>query len=284
MSSMTMESLSMLSFPHMLPIILSPIPTLAVALVFQEITLASQVRKCGLFALIIVSTNLSIGFSSTLNPIWSYGWGLFNAWAAIVWTPLWLWCLDPCSCQRLHRRMDCQPESPTLWVVQQRPSAPSFARLYWIADLLTDIRAVAWSHGLRKDSPWHKIRASPGQEKKQIEPKTASDCHRPSALIQGCLLRCVVLCAETELLSISANYYAHSLHDVDSRPTLEQLPGTVSRALVVAACVYCLISIIHTATTLVQMFWFFARTRQAPPIWMFPALFRGKISWNLASK
>jgi hypothetical protein len=153
-----------------------------------------------------------------------------------------------------------------------------------MADLLTDIRAVAWSYGLRRDSPWHKTRASPGQEKEQIEPTTASGGHRPSAFIQGCLLRCVVLCAETELLSISANYYTHSLHDPDSRSTLEQLEAKVSRALVVAACVYCLISIIHTVTTLAQMVWFFARTRQAPPTWMFPPLFGAKISWDLASK
>jgi hypothetical protein len=56
------------------------------------------------------------------------------------------------------------------------------------------------------------------------------------------------------------------------------------RALVGATCIYCLLSNIHAAFTLAEMAWFFARTKQTPPAWMFPPLFGHKLSMNLASR
>ena len=281
------DSYSTIIFKHMLPILLSPISILGISLIFQESSWASQRRRCSLFILIIALACLSIWSSSTLNPIWSYGWGLFNAWSAIVWTPLWLWCLDTRSCQRLHRTTD--NKSQTTWTVEQQPAASWFARFCWTMDLLTDLRAVAWSHGLRKDSPWHKIRVSsppdvPREEKRYIEAAIVSDDREHSAFLRESLLRLVVLCAKIELLNIAANYYVHFLLDVESRSALDYSIHKTTRALVSAACIYCLISSIHTVVTFAQMAWYFVRTRQAPPTWMFPALFGSKISMNLASK
>jgi hypothetical protein len=281
------ESYSTNLLKHILPILFSPIPTLGISLIFQESIWASQIRRCSLFILIIALACLSIWSSSTLNPIWSYGWGLFNAWSAIVWTPLWLWCLDTRSCQRLHRTTDSKFQAT--WTVEQRPAASWFARFCWTMDLLTDLRAVAWSHGLRKDSPWHMIRASspsdvPQKEKEQIEPTIASGDREHSVFYRDCLLRLVVLCAKIVLLSIAAKYYVRFLLDVDGGSTLDYSIHKTTRALVSAACIYCLISSIHTVVTLAQMSWFFARTRQQPPTWVFPPLFGSKLSMNLASK
>jgi hypothetical protein len=156
-------------------------------------------------------------------------------------------------------------------------------------DLLTDLRAVAWSHGLRKDSPWYEMRASspsdvPQKEKEQIEPTMASGDRGHSAFFRDCLLRLILLCAKIEMSNIAANYYVHFLLDVDSRSTLDYSIHKTTRAFVSAACIYCLISSIHTVMKLAQVVWFFAHTRQAPPTWMFPPLFGSKISMNLASK
>jgi hypothetical protein len=291
-----MDSCRILLLDYLRPIILSPILILSIALSFHEISLSSRLRRLGLFTLVVFSTGFSVGLPSTAGPIWSYGWGLLNAWAGLVWVPLWLWCLDARLSYLLHYSRDSACSE--IWSVQEYPAKKSLARASWTLDLLTDFRAISWSYGLRRDSPWRDSRAkypavdtyAMKRDKLRIELSTCSRDYTSFTL--DLLLRVISLCAETELLSICSNLYMRSLRHMSIPSVLQAYSNSplhgavhlVTRAIAVATCTYCLLISIHNVITMVQMGLFLIRTKRVPPEWMFPPIFGNKFNTSLPSE
>jgi hypothetical protein len=291
-----MDSSWTLLLDYLRPVILSPILILSVALSLHEIFLASQLRKLGLFTLVVFSIGLSVGLPSTASPIWSYGWGLLNAWAGLVWAPLWLWCLDARLSYLLHYSRDSTCSE--IWAIQQYPAEISLTRASWTLNLLTDFRGISWSHGLRKDSPWRDLRArypaADAHAMKKDKPRIeVSMCSRDyTSFPLDLLLRVLSLYAETELLSVCSNFYVRSLRHMSVLSVLQAhsnspLHGAVllvTRAIAVATCTYCLLISIHNVITMVQMGLFLTRTKMVPPKWMFPPIFGKKFNTSLPSE
>lgn len=292
---LTMDSRWTPLLDYLRAIILSPILILSVALSLHQIFLASQLKRFGLFTLVVFSTGFSVGIPSTASPIWRYGWGLLNAWAGLVWVPVWLWCLDARQSYLLHYSRD--NACSKILTVQGYPAKMSLNRASWILGLLTDFRGISWSHGLRRDSPWRDVRArypavdthATEQDAPRVELLMCSRDYTSFAL--DFLLRVVSLYAETELLSICSNLYMRSLRHMSIPSVLKAywsspLHGAVllvTRAIAVATCTYCLLISIHNVITMVQMGLFLTRTKRVAPKWMFPPMFGNKFNTSLLS-
>lgn len=279
---------------YLQPIVISPFQLLAFALVFEEVILAKQPRKLALFALAILLTGYSIGLPSTAHPAWQYGWGLLNTWAGTVWTPLWLWCVDA----RSSRRIRYKPSNGTSGgcEIQERPAATFTERIGWVMDLLSDFRAISWSHGHRKDSPWRGLRgpcSKDGTDAPKKDQAVLSDLSRDhKSFARDLLSHLLSLCAAITLLSFCSFQYQRHLRIISAQNTLVwtdetlgyQIVLATTRAVVAATCTYCLLVSIHNTIIIAQKGWFWLRTGSVPPVWMFPPIFGHKLTADITGK
>lgn len=283
-----------LSWHYLQPIVFSPFQLFAIALVLDKPVLASQLRKLIFFAFIILSTGYSTGLPSTAHPAWKYGWGLLNTWAGIVWTPLWLWCVDSRS-SRCIRYKPCGGTTGD-WVIQECPTSASIERVGWTLDLLSDFRAISWSHGHRKDSPWLNLQnpcSKDGIDERMKDRAELSDLSKDSkSFARDLFFHMLSLCTAVMLLKFCSFQYQQHLRLVSAHNTLVWTDGTLSyqtilattRAVVAATCTYCLLVSIHNTITIAQKGWFWVRTWSVPPVWMFPPIFGHKLTADITGK
>lgn len=245
--------------------------------------------------LILCMALFGIASSPFDNACLAYAWGVFCGMYALVFAPIFLFILDLEHTKRVaqgiytpfvHDRVQFRTEG--------RPAPNTRKRLIWTLDLLFNIRAIGWSHCIRRDSPWKVQLEVPASSANA----TSHDSSDASLLLLPCLdlstcrlLLCTVVRAAVDLgIFTSCDMLART--DVllkfkgDSTGTIwaSLLWDWLGRPVFGCVYIYSAMDGMHSALVLVCTLNALSQGNPTLQSWMYPPLFGSSRTCDLSGE